>query len=88
MTTPRKHTKFTICAGHSSWFAGLGRYRMAEVFAEGGPGTGEGCTGRPDQVCHIAPGTDLFFESLCHDKWNTYPDSPFEWAVNRDRIAS
>ena len=84
-TTARKHTKFMICEGHASRFAGTGRYRTAEMFSEGGPATGEGCTGPTG--CTIAPGTDLYFESLCHDTWNTYPGSPFAWAANRESIA-
>lgn len=69
---PRKISKFVICERHASWFAGETRYRTAECFAEGGPGSVKGCAGG---VCRLWPGRDFYIEELCHSEME------LEWAT-------
>jgi hypothetical protein len=59
----RKISKFHVCDHHAGLFAGVGRYRMAEVFVEGGPAGAAPC----DQAdpCRLWPGTDIFCASIC-----------------------
>lgn len=64
MTRARKITKFQLCDRHASWFAGTTRYRKAETFVEGGPGSGlPGCSGGK---CRLWPGRDFYVEEICH----------------------
>lgn len=71
-TTPRKHTRFTICDNHA-WLRREGRHRRAEFFAEGGPTDGPCGPGR----CRAWAGTDLFIPDACHGEYVT------DWGVNR-----
>ena len=75
----RKHTKFTTCQQHAPTFAGMGRYRMAEFFGEGGPAGAAPCEGAG---CSIAPGADLFCASLCDASYDTRTGL-FAWGCNR-----
>jgi hypothetical protein len=70
---PRKITKFQICEAHEGWFAGDSRYRKAETFGEGGPGSGPPCSG---DGCRLWPGTDIFCAEVCEGELE------LDWAVN------
>lgn len=79
---PRKVTVFHWCERHARWGSD-GRYRSAETFGEGGPGSGPPCT--PGDPCKIRPGTDLMVADLCVQRdWylTTEGDHHFRWAVN------
>jgi len=82
MMAGRKRTRFEVCPAHAGWFAGIGRARMAEVFGEGGPAQARPCS---HAGCRIAPGTDLFVESIC-DRDRLYdctkPGHLFSWDCN------
>jgi hypothetical protein len=73
----RKHTTFTLCAYHADYFAGIGRYRLAEVFCEGGPAQGRSCTGKR---CRVRPGSDIFGATATDDVADSWVR---DWAVNR-----
>ena len=76
----RKRTVFTICPTHTGFFAGETRRRTAEVFGEGGPGSGKPCG---PTSCRIAPGTDLFAAYVCERQYDTTIDGhEFSWRVN------
>jgi hypothetical protein len=59
--TPRKVTKFQTCERHE-WLNRETRYRRAEFFAEGGPGSDNECKGGR---CIIWPGRDIFCVEVC-----------------------
>lgn len=83
---PRQHTVFKVCPRHAGWFDRDSRYRMAETFGEGGPGSGGPCT--PGDSCKIRPGTDIFVAEMCVQRaWydTAAGDHHFRWAVNAER---
>lgn len=71
----RQTTTFKLCDTHTHW-NGQGRRRLAEMFCEGGPGSGGPCS---PQLCIALPGTDLFNADVSDDlaaQWVR------QWAVN------
>lgn len=71
----RKQTRFELCETHANWGAG-GRQRLAEMFCEGGPGSGGSCSPR---LCRVWPGTDLFAETATDEVAAEWVSA---WAVN------
>lgn len=71
----RKQTRFELCVAHSAWTAG-GRRRLAEMFCEGGPGSGLPCSPQP---CRVWPGSDLFAETATDEVADEWVRT---WAVN------
>ena len=74
----RQRTRFELCATHENWTAG-GRQRLAEMFCEGGPGSGAPCS---PQLCRVWPGSDLFAESATDEVAAEWVRA---WAVNNNR---
>lgn len=72
----RKHTRFDLCQTHSG-LGSAGRYRLAEIFCEGGPGSGPPCTPR---LCRVWPGRDLFAETATDEVAAEWVRT---WDVNR-----
>lgn len=72
----RKHTRFELCQTHSG-LGSSGRYRLAEIFCEGGPGSGPACAPR---LCRIWPGRDLFAETATDEVAAEWVRT---WEVNR-----
>jgi ssDNA-binding Zn-finger/Zn-ribbon topoisomerase 1 len=87
-TAARAVTKFMPCPKHEAYFAGMDRYRKAEMFHEGGPAGFTGCT--PGQLCQIAPGTDLFDSSICDSTYDvtTYPFAWYSDSKSASRTAA
>lgn len=71
--TPRKVTKFQICDAHAGYFSRDTRYRKAETFCEGGPGSGPPCS---DDGCRLWPGRDFYVEEICFGEFQ------LDWSVN------
>lgn len=71
----RHQTRFELCDTHVNWNS-EGRKRLAEVFCEGGPGSGGPCVPQP---CRIFPGTDLFNGTLTDEEAAGWVAG---WAVN------
>jgi hypothetical protein len=75
---PRKITKFVFCERHAPMFAGVYRYRCAEVCMEGGWANGGPCQGGK---CRLWPGTDFYFPEICNGEY------PLEWTnPTRERV--
>lgn len=72
----RKQTHFELCDAHSHWQS-EGRRRLAEMFCEGGPGSGGSCATQP---CQIRPGTDLFCADVTDDVAAGWVR---DWSVNK-----
>lgn len=72
----RKQTQFSLCDTHSRWQT-EGRRRLAEMFCEGGPGSGDSCS---PQLCQVRPGTDLFCADVTDDIAASWVRA---WAVNK-----
>ena len=69
----RKRTVFRLCPTHKPY--GGGR-RTAEMFCEGGPGSGQPCT---DNHCRILPGSDFFAADTADDIAASWAPN---WSVN------
>src|SRR5262249_23135675 len=73
MSDPRRVTKFQVCDAHT-WISHEFRQRRAEIFTEGGPGSGPPCTG---EGCRRGAGTDLSVPEVCHGEYE------LNWDVNK-----
>lgn len=73
----RKITKFQVCANHA-WIDTERRERRAQVFGEGGPGSGPPC--ESSKPCRMWPGTDLFIPEVCESEMD------LDWAVNQRSV--
>ncbi|ORW08476.1 MULTISPECIES: hypothetical protein [Mycolicibacter] len=71
----RQRTRFELCDVHRGWDSD-GRYRLAEIFCEGGPASGPPCSPQP---CRAFPGTDFFNSSVTDDDAAEWVRN---WAVN------
>jgi hypothetical protein len=73
----RKRTRFALCSVHLP-MARDGRQRLAEMFCEGGPGTGKPCDWLGP--CRVYPGSDLFAAGVTDGMADEWVNG---WTVNQ-----
>lgn len=71
----RQRSRFELCDHHAHWQS-KGRYRLAEIFCEGGPAVGVPCA---PTMCALRPGRDFFNESVTDEMAAQWVR---EWSVN------